>query len=177
MWSTTRAVAEPLGHAVHVDGEFVGHGFTDRIARPPVGRDAASPPSLGSKTHLDHEHQFAAALPAVDDRRRVLRLRRDEAHLAGERLARRHRRTRRTLSPGWIVPTRGFRHEGAHLDVRRRQQRRRPARPAATHSPSRYSVSKTSPACGALCRFCERSHSAFASAASRARTSASAAVI
>ena len=36
---------------------------------------------------FDHEHQLAAALPAVDDRRGELRARRDEAHRAGERLA------------------------------------------------------------------------------------------
>ncbi len=44
------AVAEPLGHAVHVDGEVFGHRLMVPIAHRPAGRDAVSRPASGSKT-------------------------------------------------------------------------------------------------------------------------------
>ena len=82
----------------------------------------------GSKTRLDHEDELAAALLAVDDRRRVFRLRRNEAHLAGERLAHAIDEDPHAVARMDRADAR-LRHKGAHLDVRRRQQRHhRPAR-------------------------------------------------
>src|SRR6185369_14875219 len=73
------------------------------------------------EAQLDHEDELLAALLAEDHRRRELDLRRDEAHLAVERagapvdedaraVARMDRRDDR------------LRHEGAHLEVGRRQE-------------------------------------------------------
>src|SRR2546426_10743705 len=45
-----------------------------------IGRD------LRIEDRFDHEDEFRAAFPAVDDRRRVFRMRRDVTYLANERI-------------------------------------------------------------------------------------------
>ena len=77
-----RAVAEPLGHSAHVDGDspfLIGLKFDiHRLTGMQTARD------LRVEDRFDHEDEFRAALPAVDDRRGVFRVRRDETDLADE---------------------------------------------------------------------------------------------
>ncbi len=79
------AAAEPLGHALHVDGEVGGRHGQDprlhihRLAGMQTRRDRRI------EDRFDHEHEFAPALLAVDDRRRVFRPRRNETHGARDR--------------------------------------------------------------------------------------------
>ena len=86
-----REVAEALGHSLHIYGEFVGHRsktelHIHRLAGMQFRR------RLGIEDRLDHEDQLAAALPAVNDRRSVFRLGRNETHLPDERCRARHPR-------------------------------------------------------------------------------------
>ena len=190
------ATAIALGQPVHVDGGAARASCSRLGCALRCGRGLPRRPSprAGRQRHfdrqprmqrrirrgrprLDQEHEVRAILPAVDHRRRELRLRRDEAY-ASPRCRRRSRRSARSpRRPCAACPRVGLRHVEADLDVRRRQAAKRPARRPATHSPGRYSVSTTRPAAGAPCDFCATRHCACASASLAAFTSASRAAI
>ena len=75
----------------------------------------------GFRPRLDQIHQLGARLVAVDDRRRVLGLRRDVVHRGRDLLRAPVAPDRERLAQGQSAQF-GLRHEEAHLHVPRRQQ-------------------------------------------------------
>src|SRR5262245_14065150 len=93
-----------------------------RLARIELGRRRVV------EAHLDHEDELLAALLAEDHRRRELDLRRDVGHLPLERARAAVDEDARVVARMEARDDR-LRHEGAYLEVRRRQERdHRPAR-------------------------------------------------
>src|SRR5207248_8673877 len=88
----------------------------DWLAGMQIGRD------LRIEYRFDHEDEFRAAFPAVDDRRRVFRVRRDVTDLTNERI---WHAVNGHLSRIAVVDRTNLRFgdERAHFNVLRRQQR------------------------------------------------------
>ena len=128
-------VAEALVQPAHVDGKVGCRVRVHRsvtVHRLPGTQLTAS---LAARARLDHEHELGARLVAVDDRRRVLGLRRDVAHSRGI-VAAQPSQCSLTLAPGLSAPStasgtkkRTLMFSGGSM--------RTTGLPAGTHSPSR----------------------------------------